>query len=291
MASRRGTTPPLIEVKQFTVGEIDRGIAKLRRRIEEVGGLEQAGISYDDARVRTAETNIRESIRDIFGQNSPEFTDHQPHNIWHGGYNYLDNPRQLQGKFMAGVVQTKTMIEGLIGRLDEKRADLATAPAMQGAADTAAAAAQVDTRAVFLVHGHDNEAKHAAARFLEQLHLSAVVLSERPDEGRTVIEKFERESNVGFAVVLMTPDDIGYQLGMEDNPRPRARQNVVLELGYFVGRLTRARIAVLYKGAVELPSDYHGVLYIQMDDRDGWKLRLARELKQAGMEVDLNDAT
>jgi predicted nucleotide-binding protein len=88
----------------------------------------------------------------------------------------------------------------------------------------------------------------------------------------------------------MTPDDVGYQQGLEANPRPRARQNVVLELGYFVGKLTRARVAVLFKGSVELPSDYHGVLYIQMDDGDGWKLRLAKELKQAGMDVDLNDA-
>jgi predicted nucleotide-binding protein len=88
----------------------------------------------------------------------------------------------------------------------------------------------------------------------------------------------------------MTPDDMGCERGNEDQLRPRARQNVVLELGYFVGRLTRSHVAVLYKGSVELPSDYHGVLYIPMDDGDGWKLRLAKELKQAGMDVDLNDA-
>jgi hypothetical protein len=76
MASRRGATPPPIEVKQFTADEIDRGIAKLRRRIDEVGGLEPGGIRYDDARVGTAETNIRETVRDVFGSASPEFHDH-----------------------------------------------------------------------------------------------------------------------------------------------------------------------------------------------------------------------
>jgi predicted nucleotide-binding protein len=182
------------------------------------------------------------------------------------------------------------MLEGLIGRLEEKRADLPTDPATRGSGPGASGAAQFDTHAVFLVHGHDEAAKHTVARFLEQLQLVAIILSERPNEGRTVIEKFERNSDVGFAVVLMTPDDIGYQQGMEDQPHPRARQNVLLELGYFIGKLTRTRVAVLYKGSVELPSDYHGVLYIQMDDGDGWKLRLAKELRQAGMEVDLNDA-
>jgi predicted nucleotide-binding protein len=88
----------------------------------------------------------------------------------------------------------------------------------------------------------------------------------------------------------MTPDDVGYQQGLHDKARPRARQNLVLELGYFVGRLTRARVAVLYKGSMELPSDYHGVLYIPMDEADGWKLRLARELKHGRMDIDMNDA-
>jgi predicted nucleotide-binding protein len=182
------------------------------------------------------------------------------------------------------------MLEGLVGRLEEKRHDLALTEASNASSSRATAAPKIDARSVFVVHGHDDAAKHTLARFLEQLHLVPTILSERPDEGRTVIEKFERNSDVGFAVVLMTPDDVGFQFGMEDQRQPRARQNVVLELGYFVGKLTRARVAVLYKGSVELPSDYHGVIYIQMDDGGGWKLKLAKELKQAKMAVDLNDA-
>jgi predicted nucleotide-binding protein len=290
MASRRGTTPPpSIQVKNFTVPEIDQGIAKLRRRIDEVVGLQQ-GIRFNDARVRTAETNIRETIRDVFGPSSPEFSDHQYHDIWHGGHNMNDDDSDRQQKFQQGTVDTNLTLEGLIGRLEEKRADLSAMPSSSVPSVNPAAATQPDTRTVFVVHGHDEAAKHTVARFLEQLHLAPIILSERPNEGRTVIEKFERNSDVGFAVVLMTPDDMGYQRGMEDQPRPRARQNVILELGYFVGKLTRARVAVLYKGSVELPSDYHGVIYIPMDDGDGWKLKLAKDLKHAGMEIDLNDA-
>jgi predicted nucleotide-binding protein len=290
MASRRGTTPPpFIQVKNFTVPEIDQGIAKLRRRISEVTGLQQ-GVHFRDGRVRNAESNIRETIRDVFGPTSPEFNDHQYHDIWHGGLNMNDDDHDRQQKFAQGTVDSIVMLEGLIGRLEEKRADIAAAPAISSPGGNALAPAQADTRTVFVVHGHDEAAKHTVARFLEQLHLAPIILSERPNEGRTVIEKFEKNSDVGFAVVLMTPDDMGYQRGMEDQPRPRARQNVILELGYFVGKLSRARVAVLYKGSVELPSDYHGVIYIQMDDGDGWKLKLAKDLKHAGMEIDLNDA-
>src|ERR1035441_8937854 len=107
MASRRGATPPPIEIRQFTVPEIDSGIEKLRRRIREVDGLEQDSVRFDDARVQTAETNIRESIREVFGTTSPEFNHHQYHDIWHGGYNALDDDPERQRKFLLGVIDTR----------------------------------------------------------------------------------------------------------------------------------------------------------------------------------------
>lgn len=128
------------------------------------------------------------------------------------------------------------------------------------------------------------------ARFLEKLGLKPIILHEQPNAGRTIIEKVERYSEVAFAVVLLTPDDVG---GVAANPEPlnpRARQNVILELGYFLGKLGRAHVAALLKGDVERPSDYDGVVYIAMDSGGAWKLQLARELKTAGLNVDLNDA-
>ena len=87
---------------------------------------------------------------------------------------------------------------------------------------------------------------------------------------------------------MLTPDDIGTSKDETDNPKPRARQNVVLELGYFWGRLGRGRVCVLHKGGVELPSDMQGLLYVPMNSPDEWQLPLAREMKQAGLLIDLN---
>lgn len=141
---------------------------------------------------------------------------------------------------------------------------------------------------VFIVHGHDGEARETVARFLEKLGLQAVILHEQANQGRTVIEKVEANSDVGFAVVLMTPDDLGCAKGGQ--PEPRARQNVLLELGYFIGRLGRAKVCALKRGDLEIPSDFAGVVWEKMDNGNGWKLTLARELKAAGHDVDLNKA-
>jgi hypothetical protein len=119
---------------------------------------------------------------------------------------------------------------------------------------------------IFIVHGHENAAKEEAARFIEKLGLRAIVLHELSDRGRTIIEKFEDHSNVGFAVVLLTPDDVGHPKDEPAKAKPRARQNVVLELGFFLGKLNRPRVCALLKGDIEIPSDYVGVLYMAMDD-------------------------
>lgn len=145
------------------------------------------------------------------------------------------------------------------------------------------------SRKVFVVHGHDNEVKEATARFLAKLGLSPIILHEQPNSGRTLIEKFETYSDdVAFAVVLLTPDDVGGLRSSATVPQPRARQNVVLELGYFMGRLGRSRVCALHKQGVELPSDYQGVVYIEMDAAGAWKPKLAQELIEAKISIDLS---
>lgn len=141
---------------------------------------------------------------------------------------------------------------------------------------------------VFIVHGHDGEARETVARFLEKMGFQAIILHEQANQGRTVIEKVEANGDVGFAVVLLTPDDVGCAKG--GDPEPRARQNVLLELGYFIGRLGRAKVCALKRGELEIPSDFAGVVWERMDNGSGWKLTLARELKAAGHDVDLNKA-
>jgi predicted nucleotide-binding protein len=106
----------------------------------------------------------------------------------------------------------------------------------------------------------------------------------------TLLEKFEvHAQRVAFAIVLLTPDDIGYPLNRpQQSKRPRARQNVILELGYFAGALKRQRVAVLMKGDVEVPSDILGLVYTPFDDAGAWGLTFAKELKASGFSIDLN---
>ncbi len=141
---------------------------------------------------------------------------------------------------------------------------------------------------VFLVHGHNNEAKETVARFLERLDLDVTILHEQPNQGRTIIEKFEHYADVAYAVILLTADDVGRTNVDGEELRPRARQNVVLELGYFLGKLGRARVCALMARGVEKPSDLDGVIYVPLDPEGAWRLDLAREIQASGLEVDLN---
>jgi hypothetical protein len=140
---------------------------------------------------------------------------------------------------------------------------------------------------VFIVHGHDGEALNSVARFIEKLGLEAIILKELPNQGRTIIEKFEESAkDVGFALVLMTPDDVGgAKVGDQVS---RARQNVIFELGFFTGKLGRGHVCLLRKGDVEIPSDLFGVVYTDLDPGEGWKHRLVAELKAAKLEFDAN---
>lgn len=139
---------------------------------------------------------------------------------------------------------------------------------------------------IFIVHGHDDGARETVARFLERMGFEAIILHEQANQGRTVIEKVEAHGDVSFAVVLLTPDDEGRVKG--GVLEPRARQNVLLELGYFIGRLGRDKVCALKRGQLEIPSDFAGVVWEPMDDTGGWKQALGRELQAAGHNFDWN---
>ncbi len=142
------------------------------------------------------------------------------------------------------------------------------------------------TNEVFIVHGHDREIKETVARYMGKLELNPIILHEQPSGGKTIIEKFEKFSNVGFAIVLLTPDDVIHLKNNNDKPESRARQNVIMELGYFLGKLGRHRVCALYKSGVEIPSDYTGVMYIEIDTAGAWKINLAQELVEANFSIN-----
>ena len=151
-------------------------------------------------------------------------------------------------------------------------------------------AAEILGNKVFIVHGHDKTIKESVARFLERLGLDVVILHEKPNKGRTIIEKLLEESDIdiGYAVVLLTPDDVGRLASEEGEASPRARQNVIFELGLFIAKLGKQRVHVLYKEGVEIPTDYQGVLYTPLDDAGAWQVKLAKELQAIGFDIDLN---
>lgn len=146
---------------------------------------------------------------------------------------------------------------------------------------------------VFVVHGHDDLIKTELTAYLKDLGIKPIVLNDQPNKGKTIIEKLEFYAvQASYAIVLLTPDDEG-KSKTEKQPQARARQNVILELGYFIGKLGRDKTCALYKKEValpdlELPSDYSGVVYTPLDNSGGWKLSLAKELKASGLNVDMN---
>ena len=141
---------------------------------------------------------------------------------------------------------------------------------------------------IFIVHGHDEESKLAVARCIERLSLVPIILHEQPNQGRTIIEKFEDYAGVSFAIILLTPDDVGASKINIKKLSPRARQNVILELGFFIGKLGRNKVCALHKGDLELPSDISGVIWEPLDEGGAWMLKIGKEMKAAGLDIDLN---
>lgn len=143
------------------------------------------------------------------------------------------------------------------------------------------------TSEVFLIHGH-GDTRHVVARFLERLGLKPVILEERPSASSTIIEKLEQHRNVGYAIAILTPDDLGAVRDRAADLQPRPRQNVLFELGFFMGILERHRVCALLSGFAEMPSefsDFSGVLCVSMEHAD-WKTQLAVELRAQGFMFD-----
>jgi predicted nucleotide-binding protein len=237
-------------------------IAKLDQLVDEGSKCETPG-AYDAWSQRTYEFLLQTFDYDV--AKSFNELSYSPAEKW-----WLNQGRQIG------------MLEGLSAFRQEGEAALEALTRISSSQVSAPS-----SKRVFVVHGHDTGAKEMVARYLERLGLQAVILHEQANEGRTVIEKIEAHSDVGFAVILLTPDDVGGPKTDAINLMPRARQNVILELGYFLGKLKRSRVCALYKPGVEIPSDYQGVLWIELDDKGAWRVSLAQEFSNARLPIDV----
>ncbi|HAV4440345.1 TPA: TIR domain-containing protein [Acinetobacter baumannii] len=138
----------------------------------------------------------------------------------------------------------------------------------------------------FIVHGHDSAKKFETARFLEKIGFEAIILHEQANGGKTIIEKLEEFTDVGFGIVLYTPDDVGEAVANQACLRPRARQNVIFEHGLLIGKLGRDKVYPLVTNHnIELPGDITGMVY--MSD-NSWEIQLAKEIRTLGYDIDFN---
>ena len=260
-----------------------KAIERLKKALDTIPELKQLRRNSPEFTKWYRNTQI--AITNTFGEDSRHIKD------FNGVYYHLGvisgstSEYEFQQAYLRGLDSAASVLESMIGEIEEYWEDGHQTPPSSAAQEEE----WTNTKEIFVIHGRDNEAKETVARFLQNLGLTPVILHEQPNQGRTIIEKFEQHTQVGFAVALLTPDDVGALKNEEKKLKPRARQNVVFELGYFLGRLGRERVCALTKGNVELPSDYDGVVYISLDD-GGWKMELIRELRNVGFEVDANRA-
>lgn len=278
------TTQP--QCASLTVEQMQSGIRRLQKRIDDLEAFEPESVTKrNDPEIKRLVAAIDEALIAVFGHGTIEYDRYCRAKRLDTGpirVGYVASSREVQQYLAEDKKTSITLLKQAIAWLEEEIAEQEQYSMISGPAREAKALA----RKVFIVHGHDNAAKEGVARFLEKIGFDAVILHECPNKGRTIITKFREEAeDIGFAVVLMTPDDHGGKAGCETSPR--ARQNVVFELGFFIGMLGPARVAALVKGELETPSDFDGVVYISLDN-GAWKTALGQELQAAGYEIDWN---
>ena len=227
--------------------------------------------------------DTRVAIENIFEGSPPKLSDFEGIGYHLMVVRFVNADYEKQEAYVRGLDSAAAVLQSMIDEVEEYWENDDQASKQSKAS---AGSGRGNTNQIFVIHGRDHGALNTVARFLEGLSLEPIILQEQPDEGRTVIEKFEQFAEGAFAVALFTSDDIG---GSRDGGlRPRVRQNVIFEFGYFIGKFGRDRVRALVKGNPEIPSDYAGVLYIPMDDSGGWKQALIKELKAAGFRLDAN---
>lgn len=290
MARAKAPTTTVAPKLKLTPDQIQRGIQRLQDRITELGGFDVSELNGegDSPKLTALATSIQDTLERCFGENTSVYHRLSSAAKLHFFPGYYSTDYPLRHHYVTG---TQENIQQSILMLAEAQRTLREDLADHDHAAIPVSANDLDnvkpalSRRVFVVHGHDEGARETVARFLMQLGFEPIILHEQANQGRTVMEKVEAHGQVDFAVVLLTPDDEGCAKG--GTPEPRARQNVLLELGYFLGRLGRAKVCALKRGTMEIPSDFAGVVWESMEG-NSWKQALGRELEAAGHEIDWN---
>lgn len=269
----------------LSVEQMKNGIVRLQQRIDELEAVDLNTIERDfESAVEPIRKKVNSTLKDILGSGTIEYSEYELRSFYPHHFQFGESLDERQVHYTDELRKAALQLKALKEVLEERVAY--SVPSEEPSAIQPSP--PPNTGKVFIVHGHDHGVKETVARFIENLGLEPIILHEQPNEGRTVIEKFEEHAVADFAIVLFTPDDIGHPAKHPEEAKPRARQNVVLELGFFIGSLSRKRVAVIHTGDVEIPSDYSGVLYLPLDGAGAWKFLLAKEMSACGMSIDMN---
>ena len=254
---------------------------RLKKIISEIDSLIIQGVTSDDVAFSTWENKAKSFILSIYQKEDYQYQEFDNITFWQidfskiNGFGPSINQKEVCRK---GLLIAKGQLENILESIEDESQDF-TSLALSASADSA-----IKYDKVFIVHGHDGELKHSVARIIEKQGIEAIILSEQANKGRTIIEKFEDYSDVGGAICLFTADDYG-KAKADKADNTRARQNVVLETGYFMGKLGRNHVVLLADKGIEMPSDLSGVVYT---DTMSWQFDLLKELNAMGYKVDLN---
>lgn len=248
---------------------------KMKKLLVKAAAMVEKDITNDDAEFVAWETSVKRLLNKLFGEDGIEMNAFLDISFYNP---ILSFDATREERHMNAVKSCHDGLRKAIAILQtylEELADEASLPANTQ---------PITFEKVFIVHGHDGELKQSVARIIEKQGIEAIILSEQANQGKTIIEKFEKYSDVGGAICLFTADDLG-KSKKADNDCPRARQNVVFETGYFIGKLGRDHIVILADDGVEMPSDLSGVVHTNTGN---WKVDLLIELKALGYNVDFN---
>ena len=255
----------------------------MQKSLEKIPELEQTNRGSPDFQKWNRNTEI--AIAHTFGEKSRHVSEFR--NVEYVPFFVAGmSTQEYQSAYLKGLKTAQSLLESMVEEISDYWLD-----EVENTPSPELGSQPIATRDVFVVHGRDDGTKEAVARFLQKLDFRPIILHEQPSQGRTIIEKFESHVQAAFAIALLTPDDVGALATEPDNLKCRARQNVILEFGYFMGRLGRERVcAIVADGVEEIPSDYDGVVYIRLDDRGAWRMELVREMQAADLDVDANRA-
>jgi predicted nucleotide-binding protein len=275
---------------QLATAQMHLGIKRLNKVIARIEQFEPSTVTdqFNTPELDGLKAAIDDALVQTFGADTLDYGRYKAAaDFYCGPYNaaYATPAHEFQKSIGQSKYRSLALLREAVKALENRLTEVASTKAAVKKIDQEALGAC--SRKVFVVHGHDEGAREAVARFLERIEFQPIILPEQANKGLTIIEKVEEHADVGFAVVLLTPDDVGCEKG--GTPAPRARQNVILELGYFIGRLGRDRVCALKRAAdLEIPSDFGGVVYEKFDESGGWRQALGRELQEAGFDIDWN---